>query len=995
MPNLRTYIFSSLFLSGFLMACGPKNSTEVRSSEATALSPNQNKAGKNGTVGPPPAALLSTALDGDPMGVTVHRLTNGLTVYISTDRSTPSISSWIALRSGSRHDPKDSTGLAHYLEHMLFKGSSSLGSLEFAKEKPHLDAIAKFYDELRSAESDEARTAILGKIDRETQASAAYSIPNEFDNLYASLGIDGVNAFTSDDQTVYIANVPSNQFETWTKVEGDRFTNPQFRLFYPELESVYEEKNRSLDNPNSRIGQAVAKGLFPNHPYGTQPTIGHAEHLKTPAFGDMVEYFDTWYRPNNMAIVLAGDIDAETAIPALQQAFGRMAPKDLPALPPSSLDAPVTRQDIEVVAPGEQSLLIAWPTVAIGHPDRIALEAMDLVVDNSATGLLNLELVLSQKLPSAGSYGYNMREAGMWVLNGTSRDGQTHEEVESLLMSVVAKLKAGDFTQKDLDAIVINSEISDKRSLESNGSRVSKMANSFINGRDWKEVTKDQSRLRLVTREDIMRVANKYLTDAPLVAKRKRGDFKAEKVKKPSITPIKIDSSKESSFAKKMKARPVDKLSPQWLVEGEHFKRSELPSGPLVTVENERNDLFTIEYLFDSGRGNEPLLCYAFSLLERSGAGDKSPKALQKTLYAMGSSIDFRCGVRSSTIVLSGIDRKMENTIALLNEWLGTPNVEAKTLDKLLANALSQRKDAMNEPSVIASALSQYALRGNESPFLKVASNKNLGRAKEKKLLALVSRLINSKHRTAYFGPRSPDALAQSIALGSNHKAAAKQKPLRYKAPRKPSLFFIDQKVAQAQVRIGWPTTELKTADNLKASLFNQYVGGGMGGLIFQEIREARGLAYSAWTYHTSSARVGDESLVVAGLGTQADKTVEAVETMMSLLIPLRVEPGRFATAVNSLDAEFRKNRTSPRSRSDVVFAWEDRGLSVDPSIAEYAALHNTPASDMQVFANSKTKTPPVLSITGDSGRIDIKALANAIGIKITKVLKVDDLFGY
>ncbi|MBL4636216.1 MAG: insulinase family protein [Kofleriaceae bacterium] len=994
MSKIRSYLFSSLLLPAVLLACGPKTTMEVPSSKATAV--NRTEEGPGDKQSQRAAVeLIPNALPGDPMAATVHRLTNGLTVYISTDRSTPSISSWIVVRSGSRHDPKNSTGLAHYLEHMLFKGSSALGSLDFAKEKPHLDNIAKLYDELRDAADDNARNAILAKIDKETQASSQYSIPNEFDNLYASLGIDGVNAFTGNDQTVYIASVPSNQFETWTKVEGDRFSNPQFRLFYPELESVYEEKNRSLDNPNSRIDEAVARGLFPAHPYGTQPTLGSAEHLKTPAFGDMAEFFDTWYRPNNMAIVLAGDIDAKTALPALQAAFGAMAPKDLPALPESSLTPPSARQDIEIVAPGEQSVLIAWPTVAVGHPDKIVLDAMDLVIDNSATGLLNLELVLSQKLPQAGSYGYVMREAGMWVLNGTARDGQSHEDVETLLMSVVAKLKAGAFTQKDLDAIVINREISDKRSLESNGARVSKMANSFINDRNWSDVIKDQGRLRAVTREEVMRVANTYLTDAPLVANRKRGEFKAEKVNKPSITPIKIDSSKESAFANKIKAIPVDALSPQWLVQGEHFSRSELPAGPLISVVNERNDLFTLEYLFKSGRSDQPLLCHAFSLLERSGAGQRAPKDLQKRLYSIGSSIEFRCGVRSSTIVLAGIDRKMEDTIAILKEWVSTPLIEDGTLSNLVANALSQRKDAMNEPSVIAAALSQYALRGKNSVYLNVVSNKSLKRAKEKTLMGLITRLVNTKHRTAYFGPRNADRVKAVVGLGTKHKVAAKQKPLRYKAPKKSTLYFVDQKVAQAQIRIGWPTGELTEADSVKAALFNQYVGGGMGGLIFQEIREARGLAYSAWTYHTSSDRRGDDSLVVAGLGTQADKSVEAVRTLMSLLIPLRVEPGRFTTAKNSLDADYRKNRTSPRRRSDVVFAWEDRGLSEDPSIKEYAELHKTPAGDMQTFANSKTKTPPILSISGDSDRIDLKALAAAIGIKSTKILKVSQLFGW
>jgi predicted Zn-dependent peptidase len=939
-------------------------------------------------------ALLPTPLAGDAMGVTIHRLSNGLTVYISTDRSTPSVSSWISVRSGSRHDPANSTGLAHYLEHMLFKGSGKLGTLDIAKEKPHLDRIAALYDELRDA-SDSDRAAIFAKIDKETQASSKYSVPNEFDNLYASLGIDGVNAFTSDEQTVYIATIPSNRFDVWTKVEGDRFTDPQFRLFYPELESVYEEKNRSLDSAQSRVFQELALALYPSHPYGTQPTIGLTEHLKTPAYGDMVKYFDAWYRPNNMAIVLAGDIDAERALPALEKAFGKLEAKPLPALPPSSLEASKTRKEVVVVAPGKQSIMLAWPTVAAGHDDEVALEAMDLVIDNSATGLLNLELVLSQKLPQAGSYSQQMRESGMWILTGTARDGQTLAEVETLLMSVVKKLKAGAFTQDDLDAIVVNREISEKRRLESNGARVQIMNDAFIEGRPWEQVVSKQERLRAVRREDVMRVAGKYLTNAPVVVKRVRGEFEAQKVEKPSITAIKIDSSKQSPYAAAIKEMPVTELEPQWLVSGEHYTEGTLPAGPAIVVDNERNDLFSLSYSFDFGERQEPLLCFAIDLIERSGAGKLPPKELQKTLYAMGTSISFSCGSRDSGVTVSGINRNMAASLAILRDWIAVPRIEAGALAKLQANTISKRKDSVNEPSVISRALSEYALFGKDSGFLKVPSNKALGSATEKKLAALVAGLPNMKHRTRYFGPRKMAELKPMISMGAKHKAGKKQVPVRYNKPKKATLFFVDQKVAQAQVRIGFPGKELAEADRVKSNLFNQYVGGGMGGLIFQEIREARGLAYSAWTYHATGNRKGDQSAVIAGLGTQADKTLDAVGTLLSLIVPLKVEESRFQTARTSLDAEFRKTRITPRSRAGTVFGWKDLGLDADPRPAEYQALQSSTAASMEEFANARTKVAPVLAISGDSARIDLKELAKIAKIVKVKTVKAAQLFGY
>lgn len=981
-------IIRTVALLCLLVACGPKANPDTPKISQKPETPRTSEDSASSPV------LIPTALEGDPMATTIHRLSNGLTVYISTDRTTPSITSWIAIRAGSRNDPADSTGLAHYLEHMLFKGTSSLGSLDFAKEKPHLDRIAVLYDELRVASTPEERSKLLAEIDKETQASSAYSVPNEFDNLYASLGIDGVNAFTGDDQTIYIANVPSNRFTTWATVEGERFANPQFRLFYPELESVYEEKNRSLDSPGSRIFQALATGLFPNHPYGTQPTIGLTEHLKTPAYADMVAYFDAWYRPNNMAIILAGDIDPESALPVLEAKFGGLAPKALPELPASSVEPIATRTDIEIKAPGEQAVYLAWPTVQAGHEDETALRVMDLVTDNSATGLINIDLLLEQKLPAARSEGQQQAEAGLWLLNGTARDGQSLDEVESLLMSVVAALKSGSFTQEDLRAIVLNSEIREKRSLESRSSRTSRMADAFISQRAWSEVVAAPERLRSVTRDDVIRVANKYLGDAPVVVKRVNGKFTAEKVPKPSITAIEIESSRQSVYGKAIKALPVEALSPQWLKDGEHYFASKTSAGDAIAVHNDRNDLFTIRYDFEMGEKQEPLLCFALELVGVSGSGEMSAAALQKTLYGLGTTISFSCDANETSITVSGIDHNMEKSLELLKSWLDKPMLGTDSLTKLVANIVSRRKDAMGEPQIVARALSAYAFFGKESRYLKVASNKTLKKTSQTSFLKLAKALPQYSHRTSYFGPRAADVI-KSISLGAGTKAPKKRPPLRYRRVKLSTLFFVDQETAQAQVRFTFPAAELPAEDRMKARLFSQYVGGGMGALVFQEIREARGLAYSAWASYWSTQRTGDESSVVGGLGTQADKTIEAVSTLIGLLAPLAVEDNRYLTTVTALDAEFRQSRVDPRERAATVYSWFDLGMTNDPGPAEYRALHATKGDAMEKFANARTSLPPIIAITGDSKRIDLKELSKAAKIAKIKVLAVSKLFGY
>ena len=168
-----------------------------------------------------------------------------------------------------------------------------------------------------------------------------------------------------------------------------------------------------------------------------------------------------------------------------------------------------------------------------------------------------------------------------------------------------------------------------------------------------------------------------------------------------------------------------------------------------------------------------------------------------------------------------------------------------------------------------------------------------------------------------------------------------------------------------------------------------------MGGLIFQEIREARGLAYSAFAYYAKGFKTTDDSAVIAGLGTQADKSVEAVSTLLSLIMPLRVEANRYRTALASSKASFRKTRITPRARATSIYAWEDLGKLQDPRPELFAALDSTTAEDMQTFANRRTKGTPIFSISGDSTRIDIKALAAAAMIAKIKVMKASQLFGY
>ncbi|MEM6991029.1 MAG: pitrilysin family protein, partial [Myxococcota bacterium] len=716
----------------------------------------------------PPA--VETPLPGDEMGVTIHRLSNGMTVYISTDRQKPRFSAWIGTRAGSRHDPADSTGLAHYLEHMLFKGTDEYGTLDAKAEAPHVKRVAELYHELRGTTDPARRKAIFKSIDDETQKQAKYAVPNEISRTYSSLGVEGTNAFTSNEQTVYIGDIPANRLEQWARLEGERFADPVFRLFYPELEAVYEEKNLSMDRPGSRVFQTLALALYPEHPYGTQPTIGLVEHLKTPAYGDMVEYFKRWYVPNNMAIVLAGDIDAKTALPVLEAAFGRLKPKPLPGALPGKVVPLEGRVFRTVLADGEEAAMLAWPTVPVAHEDQPALAVMDRVLDDARVGLLNVELELTQKVPSAGSWNSNLREAGYFSVTARARQGQTPQQLEQLLLGVIVKLKKGKFTEADVDAAKLSKQVSRKRELEWPTVRASRMMSSFVTHRSWDQVLAADKGFDTVTRADIIRVANKYLGDNYVALHRKKGEHEVTKIEKPTITPVEIDPSRNSKFITDLMAMKTPALQPEWVVEGKHYAHGKLASGPMIAAKNTRNDTFSITYRMDRGYRKEPLLCYALDLFEISGGAGLSAEALQKELYALGSRVYTTCNAEQSAVVVSGLDAKQDETLALLDKWIAAPTFDDAMLKRHFDNAISKRRDGLEEDRTLTSALEYFTKYGKDSAWLKHPSNAKLGKAKPAQLAKLITTWFDYEHRTLYFGPREGAAAGKAIARGKGKK---------------------------------------------------------------------------------------------------------------------------------------------------------------------------------------------------------------------------------
>ena len=211
-------------------------------------------------------------VDGDMMQTRIYTLKNGLKVYLSVNTEEPRIQTFIAVRTGSKNDPAETTGLAHYLEHLMFKGTDKFGVSDPMKEKPLLDEIEQRYEQYRLLTDADARRQAYHEIDSVSQVAAQYFIPNEYDKLMAAIGAEGTNAYTSNDVTCYTEDIPANEVENWAKIQSDRFQNMVIRGFHTELEAVYEEYNIGIAQDQRKLWESMSKMLFPTHPYGTQTT---------------------------------------------------------------------------------------------------------------------------------------------------------------------------------------------------------------------------------------------------------------------------------------------------------------------------------------------------------------------------------------------------------------------------------------------------------------------------------------------------------------------------------------------------------------------------------------------------------------------------------------------------------------------------------------------------------------------------------------------------
>lgn len=889
---------------------------------------------------------------GDPTQTRMYTLGNGLTVFLSRNATKPRIQTYIPVRTGSNNDPSDNTGLAHYLEHMLFKGTSRMGSLDWERERVELQKISDLYERHKATHDPAERQHLYRQIDSISQIAAQYVAANEYDRLTTAIGAQGTNAHTYVEETVYKNNIPANELERWLQIESERMGELTLRLFHTEIEAVYEEFNMGQDRVYNRVFEELHKALYPGHPLGTQTTIGTGEHLKTPSLRAIHQYFDRYYTPTNYAIVLVGDLEYEPTIKLVDRYFGTKPshPVEQPKFAPAGrIDGPVVR---EVVSPDEEQLFFAYRfDEGAGSDTDIYVQLVDMILTNGKAGLIDLNLNQTLAVQYAGCSPQAHTHYTEHLFYGAPKDGQSLEETRDLILGQIERVKAGDFPDWLLEAVVNDLELQEMRALVDADKVATAIYSAYIHGESLETRASRLARMRRVTKSELVDFARKhYGKDYVIVFKRKGENAELVRVENPGITPLTIDRNAMSQWGKDLLSHEAPRLSPQWVDYKQAIKRIKVAGQEVEYIVNDENDLFELWYVVDMGQNHDRKLRLAFDYLGLLGAGSLSAQALQQELYKLGVSVNFVVGPVGMTIRLSGLSRSLESGVKLLNSYLSQPVADEAALEALKARILKDRKEAKSDKGRIFDELRSMAVYGEDTPTRRELSRAELEALTSGELLDIVRRTLSHKHRVFYYGAHLDDL---KRVLKETHRPGKLALPAEHRTKQIPTggkVLYADYDMVQTQLMMLRRVSVFDAREAALERLFNAYFGGGMGSIVFQEIREAKSLAYSAYAYYGGARNAGDYQYVTAFVGTQANKLPEALVAMEALISDMPESRESFETAKESALREIEAGRIM---RTQIFVQRENlRRLGIEEDIRKrvYSELKTLTLADLKAY---------------------------------------------
>ncbi|UKB78659.1 M16 family metallopeptidase [Chryseobacterium sp. MEBOG07] len=931
----------------------------------------------------------------DENNVRIYTLKNGLKVFLAQNFDAPRIQTFIPVRTGSNNDPADNTGLAHYLEHMMFKGTSQLGTQNWEKEKELIDQISGLYEEHKAEQDPEKKKEIYKKIDEVSQEASQYAIANEYDKAISSLGASGTNAHTWFDETVYKNNIPNNELEKWLKIEKERFSEIVLRLFHTELESVYEEFNRAQDNDTRLVNYELMDALFPTHANGQQTTLGRPEHLKNPSMKAIHKYFDEYYVPNNYAMVMVGDLDFEDTIQLIDQYFGTLPYKELPKKTPV-IEQPITEVVTKTVkSPTTPRTQLAWRTDSYGTREAMLADIVANILSNRGeAGLLDLHINQTQKMLWGQAFSVGLKEYGYFSIVAVPKETQTLEEAKDLVLEEIELIKKGEFPDWMLPAIINDFKLQRMKALETTEGLATNLYDTYIKGRTWEQELNEMDEYAAFTKEEVISFANDFFKENYVVINKEKGvNDRLIRVENPGITPIKINRDSQSEFLQEILSEKTEDIKPEFINYEKKIITDDVKGKKLSFVTNKYNDIAQLHFIFPFGSDNDRDLAISTQLLQYLGTDTLSPEDLKNEFFKIGISNDFKTTHDQLIITLSGLEENIEKGIALLQHWMHEVKPDQEIYNQFVGTVLENRQAIKKDKNRIITALNNYTKLGSNSRFTDVISKEELESSNSEVFTDRMKKLFKYPYQVFFYGrnfEHFKGYIGQYIETESLKIAEAKQYP---EPATGGNVNFINYDMVQMEMSKIGKGNLVNPLQFGKVNVFNEYFGRGLSSIVFQEIRESKSLAYSAYVSYAANSELNHPDYVTTYIGTQPDKLMIAVDTLNELMEELPEVTIQFENAKNAALKQIASTRVT---RNNIFFnTLRLKRLNIHHDFRKdiYEQIQNLKFEDIKHFYQTEVKSIHFnTAIIGKKENLDMEAVQK---MGTFKEVSLKDIFGH
>ncbi len=935
------------------------------------------------------ALLITTGFHVSAQGLKAFKLPNGLSVFVWEDSSKPDVYGMVSVKAGSKDDPAQYTGLAHYLEHLLFKGTTQIGALDWVKEEPLYQQVVQKYDEMAAETDPVKKQAIVEEINQLSIEISKISYSTEFASISEGvMGGKNLNAGTIFDYTIYHNEFPPEEIHRWLELNSQRLINPIFRGFQAELETVYEEYNMGQDNQSEQIFNFVRENIFKGHPYA-RDIIGLGEHLKNPRLSKLIEFYNKWYVPGNMALILVGNVNTAEVIPTIKNTFGRLENKEVPV--PESYPDQVFKGRTEVsakISPRPQ-VILAYPGVTENNPDKITLEiCASILTSSSRTGLLD-KLSIDGDLTFAHASVEALKEQGRIFIQATpsydvnQRRFNSSKATEKMLLAEIKKLQEGQFDEQLVQAIKGEMIRNYDRGLESTDEIAKILSSVFVNNIDPGDFLNYKEIVANITMDEVKAIAKKYFGKDYMVLMLKQGKpVKKEKIEKPGLQALQPPHNPKSEYARQFEAMPVKHQPVKFVDMNEVQSRQVNDRSKLFYVKNPENNVFSIIMRYGVGKAKMPKLGLAAPLMNNAGImGQMEAQEVKKGFSELGATCRYNVSDDYLYVIMEGFEDNLEESCNLMTRQVLLPKLDEKQWDNIKGQVYYGRTIEKDQIDDINEAMSEYLLYGEKSDLIDRLPISDIIDLTIGNLTGEFQRATDYEAEIHYVGnlpfDEVYDILSKNLPLKQGEKESSSPEIKKLVSFKENTVYFVPYNDAkQSTVHFYIEGDNYTKADDVYGWAFNYYFSAGFNSLVWREIREFRSMAYRADGSVITPPKPGYPAYYIGFVGTQADNTIEAIDLYYKLLTDMPEDPERMDNLKNYLRQLVLTSKPDFRYTSQVFESWKLKGYEKSLAEENLDKIEKLTFADLKKYYEDHVKGKKIaISVVGDPRQVNMKAL--------------------